>query len=49
MTYTVKRLAGHRCQLTNELGTKLGIFRSRQEAKSIGRALAGWRGKVVMA
>ncbi len=48
MTYIVEKLDAGRWQLSNELGTNLGVFGSRKEAKTTGALLAGWRGNVVV-
>lgn len=47
MTYIVEKIDAGRWQLSNELGTNLGIFSTRKEAKRTGALLAGWRGEVV--
>jgi hypothetical protein len=47
--YTVKRLAGHRWALYSPHGDKLNVLPSRQRAVTVGRLLAGWRGRVVVA
>jgi hypothetical protein len=48
MTYIVQKIDAGRWQLSNELGTNLGVFASRNEAKTTGALLAGWRGSVVV-
>ncbi|SFZ81635.1 hypothetical protein SAMN02983003_0606 [Devosia enhydra] len=46
--YIVDRIAADRWQLRSPHGTNLGIHRTRKAAVTVGRALAGWRGRVVV-
>lgn len=48
MTYSVKRIGPGRWALLSPFGDQMGLFPTRKEAKAIGSALAGWRGKVVV-
>ena len=48
MTYSVARIASDRWQLTSPHGDNLGVHRTRRAAVTVGRALAGWRGRVVV-
>lgn len=48
MTYLVTRIASDRWQLSSPFGTNLGVHRTRKAAVTVGRALAGWRGRVVV-
>lgn len=47
MTYLVTRICTGRWQLSSPEGTNLGVM-SKGAAISTARALAGWRGRVVV-
>lgn len=48
MTYSVVRLASDRWQLCSPYGDNMAVFKTRRSAVTHARALAGWRGRVVV-
>jgi hypothetical protein len=48
MVYSVTKYPGKGWYIVNQYGTRQGPYKTRKEAVTVARVLAGWRGKVVV-